>query len=289
LVAVPSLSARFVSFSFSALWLALVLSFGCARKQAPAGELVFKTPGVAPRTVSLAALADHVALRTVETSDPYYKQTKRFLALPISAALAFAFDQPAETLKQKSFVLHARDGYTVPIDGARLMHADAFLAIDDIDAPGFLPIGPRGVSPAPAYLVWQGSAYQDIDAYPRPWQLSEIEIVDGERLFPHLVPQGQASGSLAMRGYSLFRGRCVHCHAINREGGSMGPDLNVPQSIVAYRPEPQIRDYIRNPLTFRYGVMPANPDLTDADLDALIAYFQVMAAQPYDPHAKLAP
>ena len=183
-------------------------------------------------------------------------------------------------------MLHARDGYAVPIEGARLAHDDAYLAIDDVEIPGFAPIGPRGVSPAPAYLVWKGSAYQDLDAYPRPWQVTEIELVERKSLFPHLLPQAQPADSPAMRGYTLFRGRCVHCHAINREGGSMGPDLNVPQSIVAYRPEQQIRDYIRNPLTFRYGVMPANPDLTDADLDALIAYFHVMARAALRPRRK---
>jgi mono/diheme cytochrome c family protein len=270
----------------SAPWLAvlaLVFSVGCSRRAVPTGELVFKKPGAAARTLSLATLVDHATSQTVETNDPFYERTKRFVALPSAGVLAFAFEESVEALKKASFVLHARDGYAVPIEGARLMHDDAYFAIDDVETPGFAPIGPRGVSPAPAYLVWQGDAYRDLDAYPRPWQVTEIELVEQKALFPHLVPQAQPKDSLAMRGYVLFRGRCVHCHAINREGGSMGPDLNVPQSIVAYRPEQQIRDYIRNPLTFRYGVMPANPDLTDADLDALIAYFHVMAKQPYDP------
>lgn len=294
LASVSSLFARLCASSLARSGLlfgavALALSFGCARTQVPAGELVFKKLDAPQRTLSLAALADHVSPRKVETKDPFYKQTKRFVAFPLSALLAFALDEPVESLKKQSFLLRAADGYAVPIEGARLLHDDAFLAIDDADVPGFAPIGPRGVSPAPAYLVWQGEGYQNLDAYPRPWQLTEIELVERERLFPHLVPQGQASDSPAMRGYSLFRGRCVHCHALNREGGSMGPDLNVPQSIVAYRPQPQIRAYIRNPLTFRYSVMPANPDLTDADLDALIAYFEVMSKQPYDPQGKPSP
>lgn len=263
--------------------LAIACLLGCNRAQSPAGELVFKKPGAAPRTLSLAALVDRVTPRKVQTDDPFYKQPKRFIALPVAALLAFAFDESVPALKKQSFLLRASDGYAVPIEGARLLDDDAFLAIDDVDVPGFAPIGPRRMSPAPAYLVWQGRGYQDLDAYPRPWQLSEIELVVPERLFPHLVPTGQAPDSEAVRGYTLFRGRCVHCHAINREGGSMGPDLNVPQSIVAYRPESQIRAYIRNPLSFRYGVMPANPDLTEADLDALLAYFHVMAKQPHDP------
>ena len=57
----------------------------------------------------------------------------------------------------------------------------------------------------------------------------------------------------------------------------------MPRSIVEYRPVAQIKAYIRNPTTFRYGKMPAHPDLSDADLDALIAYFRAMSRAKHDP------
>ena len=63
----------------------------------------------------------------------------------------------------------------------------------------------------------------------------------------------------------------------------MGPDLNIPRSIVEYRPIEQIRDYVRNPEVFRYTSMPAHPGFTDADLDALIAYFAAMRERKQDP------
>ena len=68
-----------------------------------------------------------------------------------------------------------------------------------------------------------------------------------------------------------------------------GPELNVPQSIVEYRPEPQIRAYIRDPRTFRYGNMPPHPHLSDADLDALLAYFRAMKDRKHDPDAHALP
>jgi mono/diheme cytochrome c family protein len=220
---------------------------------------------------------------TVTTRDPYYGAEKHFRALPLAPLLRTAFGTPDAALRGQSFLLEAADGYAVPVGGDVLLDDDAFIAIDDVDTPGFAPIGPKQVSPAPAYLVWAGADKTDLERYPRPWQLVAVKLVDPRALYPHTVPTGAAEGSLAMQGFGVFRAHCVKCHAINREGGRVGPELNVPQSIVEYRPEAQIRAYIRNPRTFRYGAMPANPALSEAELDALIAYFQAMSAQKHDP------
>jgi mono/diheme cytochrome c family protein len=267
----------------------LGLALGCSRTPAPEGSLAFTRDGRETRQLAFEALARDAAVRVVQTQDPYYGTSKRFRALPVADLLARGFDEPLETLRKRSFVLSARDGYAVPIDGARLLDGHAFVAIDDVDVPGFAPIGPQQVSPAPAYLVWEGSTGPELESHPRPWQLASIAIVDPLTLYPHTVPDGEPSESAARRGYQLFRERCIRCHAINREGGRVGPDLNVPQSIVAYRPEGQIRAYIQNPLTFRYGAMPPNPDLTEPDLDALLAYFRAMATRPHDLEARRSP
>jgi mono/diheme cytochrome c family protein len=112
-----------------------------------------------------------------------------------------------------------------------------------------------------------------------------IEVTRFEAAFPHTVPTGEAADSPAMRGFAVFARECVRCHAVNREGGRVGPELNVPQSIVEYRPEAQVRAYIQNPLAFRYGNMPAHPHLTAGDLDGLIAYFRAMSTRKHDPDA----
>jgi mono/diheme cytochrome c family protein len=262
------------------------LLLGCAREQALQGSLAFKREGSAVRSLSVATLATNETLRVVETLDPYYGKTKRFRAIPATTLLALGYDEPLALLRTHSFVLYARDGYAVPIEGSRLLDGSAYVAIDDVDVPGFAPIGPQQVSPAPAYLVWAGTQHDNLETHPRPWQLASIAIVNPEKLYPHTVPRGEPSAGPAVRGHHIFRERCIRCHAINREGGKVGPDLNVPQSIVSYRPEAQIRAYIQNPLTFRYGAMPPNPDLSEGDLDALLAYFHAIAKQPYDPEAR---
>jgi mono/diheme cytochrome c family protein len=258
------------------------------REKRAQGSLRFEREGRVVETLSLAALAAQGA-RTVATNDPYYQAPKRFRALPLAPLLETVYGEPVAQLKQRSFVLYALDGYAVPIEGERLLEGGAHLALDDLDVPGFAPIGPNKVSPAPLYMFWAGDAHADLETHPRPWQLAKVAIVDPDALYPHTVPRGEPPDSPALHGQRLFRERCIRCHAINREGGRVGPDLNVPRSIVDYRPEEQIRAYIRDPLSFRYGAMPANPDLSDADLSALVAYFRAMSKHPHDPEAKPSP
>ena len=174
----------------------------------------------------------------------------------------------------------------MPIAGERLLEAGAFLAVRDLDRPGWEPIGPQRANPGPAYLIWREPSQVDLETHPRPWQLAVIEIARFEAVFPHTAPTGEPEGSPARRGYAIFTDLCIRCHAVNREGGRVGPELNVPQNITEYRPEAQIRAYIRNPLTFRYTAMPAHPNLGDGDLDGLVAYLRAMAQRKHDPDAR---
>lgn len=246
-------------------------------------ELV--TPAVA-RGLSKRDLAEAVGLELITGYDPYYRREKHFWAVSLRKTVERLL--PGVELASVELMLFARDGYAVPLDGARLIDGSAYLAVADAErlaagTPGWEPIGPTRAEPAPFYLVWKGGDRVDLERYPRPWALERIVRARFETLYPHTVPTESTEGSLARRGYALYRDNCVRCHAINREGGRVGPDLNVPRSIVEYRPRDQIRAYIRDPLSFRYGAMPAHPHLTEADLDALVEYFVVMSAHKHDP------
>jgi len=100
------------------------------------------------------------------------------------------------------------------------------------------------------------------------------------------VPTGLEESDAGWAGYVTFERACSACHSINGEGGKIGPDLNIPRSIVEYRPLEQIKAYIRDPQATRYTNMPGHPDLSDADLDSLIAYFTAMSTRKHDPRAR---
>jgi mono/diheme cytochrome c family protein len=257
---------------------------GCRRAGAvhasdPDARLTFARDGRTLAAVTERDLERAAPAETFTAYDPYYQRQKTWRALPMRRVLARGFGAGV-AIEREQLVLRAKDGYTVPIAGAALLDDGCWLAVADADAPAWEPIGPQRADPSPFYIVWRKPDQQDLTTHPRPWQLEAIEIARAETLFPHAVPTG--AGPDAQRGFELFRGECIRCHAINREGGRVGPDLNVPRSIVEYRPEAQIRAYIKDPLAFRYGAMPAHPHLTDADLDALVAYFRAMKDRKHD-------
>lgn len=61
---------------------------------------------------------------------------------------------------------------------------------------------------------------------------------------------------------------------MNRQGGKIGPDLNAPQSITAYRSKAMIKEFIKHPSKYRYTQMPDHTDLSERDLEDLYLYFR---------------
>jgi len=247
---------------------------------------------VAVASLSLAELRASCPTRRVEVDDPYYERPMAFHALPLGCVLEAGFGGGLVDLTDADFSLRALDGYERPATGAQLSEAGGYIAYADADlsplggdpfTPRFEPITRRELNPAPFYMIWSGAERNDPHVHPWPFQLATIESVPFERRHPHTLPAGSRAGSPAMRGYGVFRRQCIMCHSINTEGGKVGPDLNVPQSIVEYRPVEQIKAFVRDPESFRYTTMPAHPGLGEDELDALIAYFRAMSALKYDP------
>jgi mono/diheme cytochrome c family protein len=246
-------------------------------------SLSFVQGGKAVRDVTLGEVLRDLRAETFTAYDPYYNREKTFRAVPLAEVVKKGFAGVTAPLPEQEYVLRARDGFTVPMRGAKLFEAGAYIAFADVDVPGWEPIGPQRANPGPFYLVWREKNQQSLETHPRPWQLASIEIARFEDVFPHTYPKGQPDRSAAVLGFAIFKEHCVHCHAINREGGRVGPELNVPKSIIEYRPAEQIKAYVRDPLSFRYGNMPAHPFLKDGDLQDLVSYFTAMKDLKHDP------
>lgn len=272
---------------------AATLSVGAATEPIPQ-TITFVRDGAVVRVVDRAALAS-CSIERIEIDDPYYGKPKSFWACPLHEVLAMGFGPTFSRAlagdPDSNFFLRALDGFTKPASGAKLAEPGGYLALSDADrgtpgAPGWDPIDRRQVDPGPFYLVWQEPHQRDIHHYPWPYQLATIEIAAFESEYPHTLPNSAAMDSPARAGFRIFRVECIACHAINGEGGMIGPDLNVPRSIVEYRPIDQIKAFIRDPQSFRYTTMPAHPHLSDTQLDELIAYFTAMKDLKHDPRAR---
>ena len=273
---------------------------GAEADSASPGErtLRFLRDGEPAGELALSALRDACGESRIPVDDPYYGRPMAFHALPLPCVLREGFGAEDAALRGVELLLRARDGYTRPVAGSALLDCCAHLAFGDVALEPdpdraarrsrWEPIDRRQVDPAPFYVVWSEPDQNDPHRFPWPYQLAEIEIAAFERIYPHTEPRGHAAGTPARAGYAIFKRECVACHSINGEGGKVGPELNVPQSIVEYRPVEQIKRYVRNPGEFRYTTMPAHPHLGDADLDALVGYFEAMRALKRDPRAAAA-
>jgi mono/diheme cytochrome c family protein len=249
--------------------------------------LRFTRTGKPTVVVDLATLRARCGERVVSLHDPFYGRQKNYRACPLREALRIGFGEDPAWLAGHDVVFRATDGYAKPSLGSRVVEDGGFLAFSDADvdaggAPAFAPIDRKQADPAPFYVVWANPG-QDEHHYPWPYQLAEIDVSQMSDLYPHIFPTGEKGGSAALAGYETFKTNCIACHSVNGEGGKIGPDLNVPKSIVEYRPVEQIKQYVRNPETFRYSNMPAHDFLDDRQLDQLVAYFSAMSRRKHDP------
>jgi mono/diheme cytochrome c family protein len=270
-----------LAVAFASLWLFAT----CAR--AASTNLRFFRDGELVKEADLAALKKSCELAAVVIDDPVYKKKKSYLAFPLKDVLAFGFGASAKNVSAEDVFFEALDGYVKPAPSARVLEDGGYVVFADSEKthgsePAWEPLDRRGTDPGPYYVVWAKDGQTEAKGYPWPYEVTAIDVARFEKKYPHVLPADASRDSAAWKGFELFRDRCVSCHAVNGEGGDVGPDLNVPRSIVEYRPIDQVKAYIRDPDAFRHSKMPSHADLTDADLDRLITYFSAMKTQKHD-------
>lgn len=252
--------------------------------------LIFEAPsdGEAEEVerLSLSELKQKITTHNLTFADPLYKKEKRYAAFKLHDVLQLGFSQlPDKSGKQwrsddySDVAFVALDGYQALGSLAVVQEPGAYLVYEDFDQEGWEPLGKRKTDPGPFYVIWTGAGQGPKGKYPWPYQLQTIRLVQFKQQYPNVFPANVPTDSHIYDGYQLFRKTCFACHAMNRQGGMVGPDLNAPRSITEYRDEKMLRDFIRQPSKFRYTKMPDNPTLTDEDLDDLLAYLRHMATR----------
>lgn len=214
-------------------------------------------------------------------SDPVYHTTKQFNAISLNELLVAHTSVKNLDAPQFQIVFECEDGYKPVMPLKQLLSAKAFIALSDVQAPkgkAWAPIIKNGheMKAAPFYLIYQGISAKNPD-YKWPYNLIKIHLIPNKAdQTAALVPKNNTK---AEAGFELFNKNCLVCHAINKIGGSMGPELNYPKSVTEYWDKDQLKAFIKNPASFRNGVkMPTIKTLTPQEINAIVYYLEYMAA-----------
>jgi cytochrome c2 len=211
--------------------------------------------------------------------DPVYRSTKHYNALPLPGLLKTYTSIKNLKADQYQIIFECEDGYKPMMSLEKFLSLKSYIAVSDVDAPkgklwsNIIKDG-HPMKAAPFYLIYQGISTKDAD-FKWPYNLIKIHLVTNSQNVSLLFPKEDKKAQI---GFELFEKNCVTCHAINKIGGNMGPELNYPKSVTEYWDKKQLKEFIKNPASFRNGVkMPALPNLKEEDINEIIYYLNYMA------------
>lgn len=198
---------------------------------------------------------------------------KHYRAIELAPLLKAVYQSTLTNGAYSEAVLVALDGYKSYCTLETLLKKGGYIAFKDLDVTsGWEPVGFKSVSPAPYFLVWDQKGQTTANEYPWPFALSKIQLTKFSDQYPSLYPKGVPKSSPEYKGYKIFKGQCFRCHAIDRQGGKIGPDLAAPRNITEYRSREYLHQFIRDPSSYRYSKMPPHKHLSRQNIDHLLDY-----------------
>jgi mono/diheme cytochrome c family protein len=213
-------------------------------------------------------------------NDPVFHSAKSYKAIPLLDILEKYTKIKNLDITQTQIVFECEDGYNPSMDLSKVLSRKAFLAVADVDAPKgtdwtTIKKGTQEKIIAPFYVVYTNVTPEERD-FKWPYNLVKISLVESAKEFAAVYPKDDDT---MVKGYGLFQHNCMTCHALNKVGGKMGPELNYPKNITEYwRSTADIKAFIKNPASFRNDCkMPAINHLIDKELDEIVRYLGYMA------------
>ena len=214
------------------------------------------------------------------SKDPVYGGAHAFKAISLTVLLKESGLGGSASSNEAEVVINCTDGYKAILSPRLALDGAGFLAFSDSVSDDHIDFSPANtesgqVDPGPLYLVWTNSSAAD-----RPWPYKIENLTLCAKGATLAAAEPATSSALVEKGFDLFCKNCATCHAINGAGGRVAVDLNVPLNVTEYWKEPPLRRLIHNASSVRANAkMPAFPNLTRADVDAIVAYLREMRGQ----------
>jgi cytochrome c2 len=232
-------------------------------------------------TIDLLDLKDRGLLKVTQIvsskPDPVYHKNKRFNALSLKDILEKYSSIKRMNAADLKVVFECEDGYKPEMPLEILLSAKAFLAVSDVDAPKgrtweMLLKNGQETKMEPFYVVYEGVSGDDV-SYKWPYNLVKIHLAPLHENDAALRPKDKS----ALAGYEIFKNRCQTCHAINKIGGKMGPELNYPKSVTEYWKTDDLKAFIQNPASYRNNVKMPMLGIKPEEATEVVKYLSYMS------------
>ena len=240
------------------------------------------------RTYTQKTLLITADVRSVTVSDPVYRRTMTYRAIPLTTLLKGTGIDADDHVQAR-----ATDNFSVGIPGRLAASADpaqveAFVAIEDPAAPWpAIPGKQDKASAGPFYVIWRRAPSVQVSPEYWAYRLAALAVTDSPlKRWPGLaVGPDVPAGDRIRTGLDRFVAVCMACHRFNGEGeGEQGPDLGRPMNVTDYFQIPALKKLIRNPASVRQWPEQKMPGfdqaaLSDSDLDAIVDWLVYKAKQ----------
>ncbi len=232
-------------------------------------------------SVSLLDIKDSLSSteNIVVADDPVFHQSKSYKAISLKTVLEKFTKLKSLNIEQTHIVFECEDGYNPSMPLEMVLNKKSYIAVADLAAPkGEEWTNPikngREMKIAPFYVVYTDVSATERD-YKWPYNLVKISLVETAKEFAAVYPKDDDT---VVKGYGLFQHNCMTCHALNKVGGKMGPELNYPKNVTEYwRSTDDIKSFVKNPASYRNDCkMPAITYLKDSDLEEIVRYLAYM-------------
>lgn len=257
---------------------------------ATGSTLTLKKNDQVVKVFTMNELGQTLTLSNLTATNPMDGKVTRFQGVLLTTLLDQVFGHQWQRAEAIKFV--AEDGYRVLIPVTLTLAHKGLIATGEEGQNGFKRIqrdNQESVDPGPYWLVWEN--IQDSQAKREywlswPWQLSRIELTDFAKENPHSAPP-ETADSKAKQGFLAFQQHCMKCHAINSDGGNIGPELNYPANVTEYWHEEWLARFINDPKSVRANskMIPFYKDVENRDkiIDSILVYLKAMKNKKIGP------